>query len=68
MALCCAVVMMAALSRDQDIIKWMPDISFERVDNSFDKSQAFMKELAVGYADAAEHLLRCPSVDEPKGS
>lgn len=48
--------LMAELNRDPDLIKWMADGGFERVDIPFDKSPAFMKELSVGYREAAKRM------------
>ena len=48
--------LMAELNRDPDLIKWMADGGFERVDIPFDKSPAFMKELSGGYMEAAKRM------------
>ncbi len=48
--------LMADLNKDPDILKWMADGGFEVVDVPFDKNAAFMKELSVGYLQAAKRM------------
>ncbi|HTD89678.1 MAG TPA: tripartite tricarboxylate transporter substrate binding protein [Burkholderiales bacterium] len=48
--------LMADLNKDPDILKWMADGGFEVVDIPFDKNAAFMKELSVGYLQAAKRM------------
>jgi tripartite-type tricarboxylate transporter receptor subunit TctC len=48
--------LMAELNKDPDILKWMAEGGFEVVDVPFDKNAAFMKELSVGYLQAAKRM------------
>ena len=48
--------LMAELNKDPDILKWMAEGGFEVVDVPFDKNAAFMKELSVGYLQAARRM------------
>lgn len=48
--------MMAALNKGLDIIKWIADGGFERVDVPFDKSPGLMKEVTVGHMYAAKRM------------
>jgi len=44
----------AELNRDPDILKWMADGGFERVDISYDKNDAFMKARGKEYLEVAK--------------
>jgi tripartite-type tricarboxylate transporter receptor subunit TctC len=48
--------LMAELNKDPDILKWMAEGGFEAVDVPFDKNAVFMKELSVGYLQAAKRM------------
>jgi tripartite-type tricarboxylate transporter receptor subunit TctC len=48
--------LMADLNKDPDILKWMAEGGFEVVDVPFDKNAAFMKDLSVGYLQAAKRM------------